>query len=524
MIPRIIHQTWKTEAIPEKFRAWIRTWRAKNPDWEYRFWTDRELLEFVDRMYPEWLPLYCSWDLGVRRADAARYMLLDHFGGVYADIDAECVTSFEPLHREERAVLSCEPARHWDFARQRGLPYMLFNGVMAGPAGHVLWRDVLQRLKLAGSGESVLDATGPCLLTAAYLELPDRSSVDLHDCRLFNPFDGVDLAAGPTEIPPQTMAIHHWAGTWYKNSTKRGPLQRARLAWHKTIHRARRPKALELADVEAAIPAEVLSRSAPAGDKIAILIPVRDSAANLPHLLDLIGSLDYPKKDISLAFCEGDSKDGTWELLERLTEPLRATYRNIILTRQDVGTTLVHEQRSRPEHQRRRRSALARVRNALIDRGLTDDDDWALWIDSDIWKFPSDIIHRLRETGERIVTPHCVRIPGGMSFDKNAFLMRLEPPDVYYYLAIRDGIYQPLLHRRTGPAFLSDLRAFERVQLDAVGGTMLLVDAALHRGGLRFPEIPYRDLVETEGFGRLAKDLGVTPVGLPQLEVLHVPW
>ena len=54
----------------------------------------------------------------------------------------------------------------------------------------------------------------------------------------------------------------------------------------------------------------------------------------------------------------------------------------------------------------------------------------------------------------------------------------------------------------------------------AVGGTMLLVDAALHRGGLNFPEIPYRFLLETEGFAALANDLGVVPL-LPGLK-LHI--
>ena len=48
--------------------------------------------------------------------------------------------------------------------------------------------------------------------------------------------------------------------------------------------------------------------------------------------------------------------------------------------------------------------------------------------------------------------------------------------------------------------------------------------AALHRGGLRFPELPYRLLIETEGFGRLAADLGIRAVGLPRVEVHHVPW
>ena len=75
-----------------------------------------------------------------------------------------------------------------------------------------------------------------------------------------------------------------------------------------------------------------------------------------------------------------------------------------------------------------------------------------------------------------------------------------------------------------GRRVLSDVRHLDRIDLDGVGGTMLLVDAALHRGGLVFPEEPYKDLVETEGFGVLAKDLGVRPLGLPRVEILHVPW
>jgi hypothetical protein len=59
--------------------------------------------------------------------------------------------------------------------------------------------------------------------------------------------------------------------------------------------------------------------------------------------------------------------------------------------------------------------------------------------------------------------------------------------------------------------------------MDSVGTTTLLVDACLHRGGLRFPEIPYKHLIETEAFGALARDLGIRAVGLPNVEVLHVP-
>ena len=81
MIPHIIHQTWKTDDIPGNFRAFSATWRDRNPDWTYRFWSDRDLLKFVAIHYPAFLELFCSYRLGVQRADAGRYMLLHHFGG-----------------------------------------------------------------------------------------------------------------------------------------------------------------------------------------------------------------------------------------------------------------------------------------------------------------------------------------------------------------------------------------------------------------------------------------------------------
>jgi hypothetical protein len=50
---------------------------------------------------------------------------------------------------------------------------------------------------------------------------------------------------------------------------------------------------------------------------------------------------------------------------------------------------------------------------------------------------------------------------------------------------------------------------------------MLLVDANLHRAGLLFPEIPYKFLIETEGFGAVARDIEIIPVGLPNVEIIH---
>ena len=40
MIPRIIHQTWKSRDIPKHLRGYQESWLHKHPDWEYRLWDD----------------------------------------------------------------------------------------------------------------------------------------------------------------------------------------------------------------------------------------------------------------------------------------------------------------------------------------------------------------------------------------------------------------------------------------------------------------------------------------------------
>ncbi|NJM07428.1 hypothetical protein HC891_16455 [Candidatus Gracilibacteria bacterium] len=59
------------------------------------------------------------------------------------------------------------------------------------------------------------------------------------------------------------------------------------------------------------------------------------------------------------------------------------------------------------------------------------------------------------------------------------------------------------------------------VELDAVGGSMLLVRADLHRSGLIFPAVSYKGFIESEGLAALARDMGYACWGLPQIEIVH---
>jgi hypothetical protein len=243
-------------------------------------------------------------------------------------------------------------------------------------------------------------------------------------------------------------------------------------------------------------------------ERVLILTPVKDASSFLEGYFKALSGLEYPHELLSIGILESDSGDNTFEELQARLPEIKARYRNAGLWKKDFGYHIPHGvPRWANEVQVERRVALAKSRNHLLFRALTDE-DWVLWLDVDVIEYPADVIERLLATGKDIVHPNCVYEYGGPSFDLNAW---------------RD---HGLLH-------MHDLRGEgDLVKLDAVGGTMLFVKADVHRDGLIFPpfcyglENPLRRVnnfgeIETEGLGLMAKDMGYQCWGMPHLEIKH---
>ena len=69
--------------------------------------------------------------------------------------------------------------------------------------------------------------------------------------------------------------------------------------------------------------------------------------------------------------------------------------------------------------------------------------------------------------------------------------------------------------------WLAQRRSQPLIELDAVGGTVLLFRAELHRQGLNFPAYPVEGFIETEALSKVARSLGIRSWALPQLLVHH---
>lgn len=216
----MIHQTWKTDYVPEMLKPCQQTWRSLNSGIKYMLWTDADMDAFMYEKSGEFYPRWKSYIHPIQRVDSFRYYLMYHVGGVYADLDMQCLKTIQPLlthsRQKNRVILGEENQRHEDGTMRTGNAIMI-----TGEPGHPFWGHVLRALeteyeKTTDNPSSVFLTTGPAFLHNVYRLYPE--GVDVQPSSTFypqmwhKPSGSIILAT--TRQYPQSYTVHHWAGTW----------------------------------------------------------------------------------------------------------------------------------------------------------------------------------------------------------------------------------------------------------------------------------------------------------------------
>ena len=97
MIPKIIHQTWKTNDIPKQWEDAVQSCKIIYKDYKYILWTDKTMDEFVEKNYPKFYKIYKSYKYNIQRCDTFRYLVLYKYGGIYLDMDIVCKKDLNEL-------------------------------------------------------------------------------------------------------------------------------------------------------------------------------------------------------------------------------------------------------------------------------------------------------------------------------------------------------------------------------------------------------------------------------------------
>lgn len=129
----IIHHSWKTATLPTQFQKWSDSWLIHNPGFKRIIWTDDDNRNLIAFHYPWFLSTYDTLPVNIQRIDAARIFYLHRFGGIYSDLDVECLTSVSPLLESNEVILGRMGP---DTDYEHSIPNAI---MMARRPGHDFW-------------------------------------------------------------------------------------------------------------------------------------------------------------------------------------------------------------------------------------------------------------------------------------------------------------------------------------------------------------------------------------------------
>ena len=233
--PRHLHQTWKTPSLPTQFQQWSASWKTHNPDFTHKLWTDKDNYEFVKEFYPTFLKKYEAYNQMIERVDAARIFYLQHHGGIYADLDFECLKPFDDLleqYKEYDVILGRQ-------GKELGWVHSLPNALMISKPQSDFWNWVILLLHdrahrptpAAYKKTSGVEwRTGPILLKDAYDSYAGPSKIKVLDTSHFYPLQwntdsGKRLRKRVLQhqalsskqkdfLFPDSYAVTYWAHSW----------------------------------------------------------------------------------------------------------------------------------------------------------------------------------------------------------------------------------------------------------------------------------------------------------------------
>lgn len=219
-IPKIIHQIWMGPPMPELYKIWMKSWTGLN-GWEYRLWTDQEADAF-EFTHPE---LWKNAKNYGERANILRYEVLHRYGGLYVDVDMQCIDPafFEYAHSHYDFYVGLEPLDHG---------FMTCNAVVGAIPNHPLLTKMIKDMPQYYEGivkdknYKKVNFFGPTYISRKLLEYGVRTETTdmVFPGTYFYPISIKEVVQKSWDAAaltfPETAAIHWWDGSWLKKEAQ----------------------------------------------------------------------------------------------------------------------------------------------------------------------------------------------------------------------------------------------------------------------------------------------------------------
>lgn len=213
MIPKIIHYCWfGGNLLPELAQKCIASWKKFLPDYEIKEWNEKNF-DFSSNDYVKEAYENKKWAFVT---DYVRLWAVFNFGGVYMDTDVEILkpldeflklktfSGFESSNAIPTGIMAGEKRNHWfelqlDYYKNR----------------HFVKRD--GNLDLTTNVTTITNITEENYKISLNNTLQDLGDVVFYPSDYFCP---MDYKTGILKLTKNTVAIHHFAGSWLSDEQK----------------------------------------------------------------------------------------------------------------------------------------------------------------------------------------------------------------------------------------------------------------------------------------------------------------
>ncbi|CAF1500172.1 unnamed protein product [Adineta steineri] len=176
---------------------------------EHYYWTDKNGKEFLEKNYPWFVKSWLSYKTDIQKADALRYFVLHHYGGIFLDMDLYCLHKLDGLfnYLDNRVSLD-----EHIFLAVKAFPVGISNGFMITTRQHPLLKRVIDNLELYNRNfllphATIIISTGPmCISIQIQLNRSLWSSILILDGK-------ENMIGGKTNTP---VFKHLGSGSWHK--------------------------------------------------------------------------------------------------------------------------------------------------------------------------------------------------------------------------------------------------------------------------------------------------------------------
>lgn len=218
---KIIHQVWfdniqsrrETKKAFKKYEPYRQTWIKKNPTWYYHVWNKEESKKFMKMFYPDFLDLFKKYKYSIQCCDAIRYFILHRYGGLYVDMDSECLKPLDDMRNKYNKDI------YFVETQNTVVGFGVSNCLMFSTPNHPFWKSLF--IELAQSINTpwyytrhmiILYSAGPAFINRMYHKYKYQYKLSYLPSKYFNPISlNIDLL---TIDKSYVYIIHHYESSW----------------------------------------------------------------------------------------------------------------------------------------------------------------------------------------------------------------------------------------------------------------------------------------------------------------------